>query len=55
MMAHFDPHRGGRLGHAGTFNSNVVSMAAGVAALTEVSRTTRSPRPMNGASGCATP
>ncbi|HEU5083171.1 MAG TPA: aspartate aminotransferase family protein [Acidimicrobiales bacterium] len=36
VMAHFDPRRGGRLGHAGTFNNNVASMAAGVAALTEV-------------------
>jgi glutamate-1-semialdehyde 2,1-aminomutase len=36
VMAHFDPAAGGVLGHAGTFNNNVVSMAAGVAALTEV-------------------
>jgi glutamate-1-semialdehyde 2,1-aminomutase len=36
LMAHFDPHRGGGLGHAGTFNNNVVSMAAGVAALTHL-------------------
>lgn len=36
VMAHFDPRRGGRLGHAGTFNNNVASMAGGVAALTEV-------------------
>ena len=36
VMAHFDPRRGGRLGHAGTFNNNVASMAAGVAGLTEV-------------------
>ena len=35
-MAAFDPQAGGRLGHAGTFNNNVVSMAAGVATLTEV-------------------
>jgi glutamate-1-semialdehyde 2,1-aminomutase len=35
-MAAFDPSTGGRLGHAGTFNNNVVSMAAGVATLTEV-------------------
>ena len=34
LMAAFDA--GGRLGHAGTFNNNVVSMAAGVATLTEV-------------------
>jgi glutamate-1-semialdehyde 2,1-aminomutase len=36
LMAAFDATRGGRLGHAGTFNNNVVSMAAGVATLTEV-------------------
>jgi glutamate-1-semialdehyde 2,1-aminomutase len=35
-MAAFDASAGGRLGHAGTFNNNVVSMAAGVATLTEV-------------------
>jgi glutamate-1-semialdehyde 2,1-aminomutase len=36
LMAAFDASNGGRLGHAGTFNNNVVSMAAGVATLTEV-------------------
>ena len=41
VMAHFDPAPEGRasrpaLGHAGTFNNNVASMAAGVAALTDV-------------------
>jgi glutamate-1-semialdehyde 2,1-aminomutase len=36
VMAHFDPAAGGVLGHAGTFNNNVMSMAAGVAALTEI-------------------
>ncbi len=36
VMAHFDPSRGGVLGHAGTFNNNVSSMAAGVAALTHM-------------------
>jgi glutamate-1-semialdehyde 2,1-aminomutase len=36
VMAAFDATAGGRLGHAGTFNNNVVSMAAGVATLTEV-------------------
>jgi glutamate-1-semialdehyde 2,1-aminomutase len=36
LMAAFDPSAGGELGHAGTFNNNVVSMAAGVATLTEV-------------------
>jgi glutamate-1-semialdehyde 2,1-aminomutase len=36
VMAHFDRSAGGALDHAGTFNNNVASMAAGVAALTEV-------------------
>jgi glutamate-1-semialdehyde 2,1-aminomutase len=36
VMVAFDPSAGGELGHAGTFNNNVLSMAAGVAALTEV-------------------
>lgn len=36
LMARFDPSRPGALAHAGTFNNNVLSMAAGVAALTEV-------------------
>ena len=36
VMAHFDAGQGGRLGHAGTFNNNVASMAGGVAALTEL-------------------
>ncbi len=36
VMAHFDPAAGGTLGHAGTFNNNVVSMAAGVAAIDHV-------------------
>jgi glutamate-1-semialdehyde 2,1-aminomutase len=36
LMAAFDATTGGSLGHAGTFNNNVVSMAAGVATLTEV-------------------
>ncbi len=36
VMDHFDPSTGGQLGHAGTFNNNVASMAAGVAALTEL-------------------
>ena len=36
LMAAFDAGTGGRLGHAGTFNNNVVSMAAGVATLTGV-------------------
>jgi glutamate-1-semialdehyde 2,1-aminomutase len=36
VMAAFDPARGGALVQAGTFNNNVVSMAAGVATLTQV-------------------
>jgi glutamate-1-semialdehyde 2,1-aminomutase len=36
VMAAFDPARGGELSHGGTFNNNVVSMAGGVAALSEV-------------------
>ncbi len=36
LMTAFDATAGGRLGHAGTFNNNVVSMAAGVATLTDV-------------------
>ena len=36
VMAAFDPAQGGALTQAGTFNNNVVSMAAGVAALRDV-------------------
>ena len=36
VMAAFDPDAGGVLTQAGTFNNNVISMAAGVAALKEV-------------------
>lgn len=36
VMAAFDPEQGGALSQAGTFNNNVVSMAAGVAALRDV-------------------
>jgi glutamate-1-semialdehyde 2,1-aminomutase len=36
LMAAFDPHRGGALTHGGTFNNNVVTMAGGVAALSEM-------------------
>jgi glutamate-1-semialdehyde 2,1-aminomutase len=36
LMAAFDPAAGGALSQAGTFNNNVVSMAAGVAALRDV-------------------
>ena len=36
LMALFDPSRPGALPHAGTFNNNVASMAAGFAGLTQV-------------------
>ncbi len=36
VMAHFDPTRPDAIPHAGTFNNNVLSMAGGVAGLTQV-------------------
>ena len=36
VMAAFDPAQGGTLTHGGTFNNNVVTMAAGAAALREL-------------------
>lgn len=36
IMAQFDPRRPGAIPHAGTFNNNVLAMAAGLAGLTEV-------------------
>jgi glutamate-1-semialdehyde 2,1-aminomutase len=36
IMERFDPSRPDALGHAGTFNNNVLTMAAGVAGLTQV-------------------
>ncbi len=36
LMSRFDPSQPGALPHAGTFNNNVLSMAAGLAGLTEV-------------------
>lgn len=36
LMDWFDPEREGALVHAGTFNNNVISMAAGLAGLTQV-------------------
>lgn len=36
LMDRFDPARPGAFGHAGTFNNNVLSMAAGLAGLTQV-------------------
>jgi len=36
LMAQFDGHRPGTLPHAGTFNNNVLSMAAGLVAMGEI-------------------
>jgi glutamate-1-semialdehyde 2,1-aminomutase len=36
VMAAFDPARGGEMTHGGTFNNNVVTMAAGAAATSEM-------------------
>jgi glutamate-1-semialdehyde 2,1-aminomutase len=36
LMAHFNPKRDGNLAHAGTFNNNVCSMAAGCAAMSKI-------------------
>jgi glutamate-1-semialdehyde 2,1-aminomutase len=36
IMSLFDPRRPDALGHAGTFNNNIVTMAAGLAGMTEV-------------------
>ena len=36
VMAHFDPSRPDALPHAGTFNNNVLTMSAGLAAMTEI-------------------
>jgi glutamate-1-semialdehyde 2,1-aminomutase len=36
LMGRFDPSQPGALPHAGTFNNNVLSMAAGLAGLTQV-------------------
>ena len=36
VMAHFDPDRADSIPHAGTFNNNVLSMAGGLAGLTQV-------------------
>ena len=36
LMARFDPRRADALGHAGTFNNNVLTMAAGLAGLQQV-------------------
>ena len=36
VMAAFDPARGGTMTHGGTFNNNVVTMAAGAAAMREL-------------------
>jgi glutamate-1-semialdehyde 2,1-aminomutase len=36
LMAHYDPRRANHFSHPGTFNNNVLSMAAGVAGLSRV-------------------
>lgn len=36
VMAQFDPRTPGHLGHAGTFNNNVLTMSAGIAGLTSL-------------------
>jgi glutamate-1-semialdehyde 2,1-aminomutase len=36
LMQRFDPRKAGALGHAGTFNNNVLTMSAGIAAMTKV-------------------
>lgn len=36
IMSIYDPYRPDAIGHAGTFNNNAMTMAAGVAAMTEV-------------------
>lgn len=36
IMAQFDPRKPDHLGHAGTFNNNVVTMSAGIAGLTKI-------------------
>ncbi len=36
LMARFDPRRSDAVAHSGTFNNNVLTMAAGLAAMTEV-------------------
>jgi glutamate-1-semialdehyde 2,1-aminomutase len=36
LMQRFDPRMPGALGHAGTFNNNVLTMSAGIAAMTKV-------------------
>ena len=51
LMAHFDASTGGALGHAGTFNNNVVSMAAGIATFPRCSRRRCSKRSTPAATG----
>jgi glutamate-1-semialdehyde 2,1-aminomutase len=36
IMAHYDPYRTGAAPHAGTFNNNVLSMAAGIVGLRDI-------------------
>jgi glutamate-1-semialdehyde 2,1-aminomutase len=44
LMERFDPDRKDSIGHAGTFNNNVLSMAAGLAGLTQVFTTEEAKR-----------
>ena len=36
IMERFDPRRADALGHAGTFNNNVLTMSAGIAGLSRI-------------------
>src|SRR5262249_30326323 len=36
LMSRFDPRRADSIGHAGTFNNNVITMSAGLTAMTRV-------------------
>ena len=47
IMRRFDPREPGALAHAGTFNNNVISMAAGIAGMTKV-LTPAATRALNG-------
>jgi len=52
-MAQFDPRRPDALGHAGTFNNSIVTMAAGLAGMTQVLTPERSRDLISAATGCA--
>lgn len=53
LMALYDPSRPGSVPHAGTFNNNVVSMSAGIAALTQAFPPKGLKRSMRRARACA--